>query len=203
MTHGEIAKYFPVFIVDDEPRLLAVLAESVMTLGRPVQTFSSAHACLEAIQNGPCSLLISDVSMPEMDGLQLMTKVRAFKPLLPIIMVTGFGNVPLAVRALKDGALDFVEKPIDETTFLPKVEKALKRTANAHIDIQTLTDAERRILLLVGEGRSNKDIAEIVGRSVRTVENHRFRLMNKLQVDNVASLAELALAMKTLDDPSS
>lgn len=185
----------PIFLVDDEPRLLSVLSESVSTLGVPVKSFHSPVRCLEELTSAPCSLLITDITMPEMDGLELLREVRSIRPFLPVIVITGFGDVPLAVRSLKDGAFDFIEKPIEEDSFLKRVREALKNSGEADVDVQSLTETERRVLTLVAEGKTNKEIAHLIGRSIRTVENHRYRLMHKLNVDSTAGLAKLALAM--------
>ncbi len=195
MQNPNESKQAPIFLVDDEPRLLAVLAESVATLGIPVMSFNSPIRCLEALASAPCSLLITDVTMPEMDGLQLLQEVRSIRPFLPIIVITGFGDVPLAVRSLKDGAFDFIEKPIEEQSFLGRVKEALKNSEGAQLDVQSLTETERKVLAMVAEGKTNKEIAHLIGRSIRTVENHRYRLMHKLNVDSTAGLAKLAIAM--------
>ena len=185
----------PIFLVDDEPRLLAVLSESIATLGVPVKSFSSPTKCLQELTTSPCSLLITDITMPEMDGLELLQEVRSIRPFLPIIVITGFGDVPLAVRSLKDGAFDFIEKPIEEESFLERVKQALQTSQESHLDVQSLTETERKVLELVAEGKTNKEIAHLIGRSIRTVENHRYRLMHKLGVDSTAGLAKLAMAM--------
>lgn len=195
MEKGAEKAKAPIFLVDDEPRLLAVLSESIQTLGVNVKSFTSPVRCLEELATSPCSLLVTDITMPEMDGLELLREVRAIRPFLPIILITGFGDVPLAVRSLKDGAFDFIEKPIEEETFLARVRDALANSQESHLDVQSLTETERRVLELVAEGKTNKEIAHLIGRSIRTVENHRYRLMHKLGVDSTAGLAKLAVAM--------
>ena len=189
-----------VFVVDDEPRVLSAVSETIGSLGCTVRSFSSADECLKAIRSEACDLLVTDINMPEMDGMELMTAARDIRPLLPVIIVTGYGDIPLAVRAVKEGALDFVEKPLDETSFLPLVRSALNvKSRAARIDASTLTPAERRILQLVAHGKTNKEIAQLLGRSLRTVENHRHRLMQKLQAESVADLVKVALKMGLAD----
>lgn len=185
----------PIFLVDDEPRLLLVLEESLSTLGVAVRAFSTPADCLRELASSPCSVLVTDFTMPGMDGLELLQEVRAIRPFLPVIIITGFGDVPLAVRALKEGAFDFIEKPIDEKVFLDKVREALERSAESHLDVQSLTETERKVLEMVAAGGTNKEIAHQIGRSIRTVENHRYRLMHKLGVESTAELAKLAVAM--------
>lgn len=185
----------PIFLVDDEPRLLAVLSESVATLGVEVKSFTSPAKCLEELASSPCSLLITDITMPEMNGLELLQEVHSIRPFLPVIVITGFGDVPLAVRSLKEGAFDFIEKPIEEEAFLERVKEALESSQESHLDVQSLTETEKRVLEFVAEGKTNKEIAHLIGRSIRTVENHRYRLMHKLGVDSTAGLAKLAMAM--------
>lgn len=185
-----------VFVVDDEPRVLAAVSETVSSLGCRVRPFSGAAECLRALKTDPCDLLITDINMPEFDGMKLMNQARELRPLLPIIIVTGYGDIPLAVRAVKEGAFDFVEKPLDETSFLPIVKKALsQRNRSSQVDASTLTPAERRILQLVAQGKTNKEIAQLLSRSLRTVENHRHRLMQKLHAQSVADLVKVALKM--------
>ena len=190
-----------VFVVDDEPRVLSFMSECISGVECRVRSFSHAADCLKALKTEPCDLLVTDVNMPDIDGMALMKQVREIRPLLPIIIVTGYGDIPLAVRAVKEGAIDFVEKPLDENSFLPIVKKALSQRSKAsRVDASTLTPAERKILQLVAQGKTNKEIATMLGRSLRTVENHRHRLMQKLRAESVADLVKVALKMGLTDD---
>ena len=182
-----------VFIVDDEPIVAKAIAQSLLSLGCEAIYYSNPLDCLEAVRFEQCDLLISDVNMPEMNGLVLLSRVKAVKPLLPVLMISGFGDIPMAVKAVKDGALDFVEKPLDEATLLPAVQLGLKSA-----ELQSryeISPAEAVVLKYVAAGKSNKEIAFILDRSVRTIENHRQRLMKKLNVDNGAGLVKIAVAL--------
>ncbi|MFN8392344.1 MAG: response regulator [Bdellovibrionota bacterium] len=188
-----------VFVLDDEPRVLHAIAESVRSICADVKEFSTAEQCLAALKSATCNLLISDVNMPGMDGLALLAVVKQMYPLLPIVMISGVGDIPMAVNAVKNGATDFVEKPIDESTFLPIIEQILSQTdETSTVDLSALTPAEKKVLQLVAEGKSNKEIAQIFNRSLRTVENHRNRLMGKLGAENVADLVKFAIAARLI-----
>ncbi|NLE29524.1 MAG: DNA-binding response regulator, partial [Phycisphaerae bacterium] len=116
--------------------------------------------------------------------------------LLPVLVITGFGEIPAAVQAVKAGALDYLEKPLDEATFLPIVDNALKLHETKENKLnQLLTKTERKILKFVVEGKGNKEIAQLLNCSVRTIENHRYRMTRKLNVDSTASLVRTAIAM--------
>jgi FixJ family two-component response regulator len=129
--------------------------------------------------------------MPELSGIELLEKVRSIAPLVPVVVVTGFASIPLAVQAVQMGAADFIEKPLDEEILLPKIRKILESTLQPS-DSQ-LSPAEEKVLRLIVAGRANKEIAHIVGRSIRTVENHRHRLMKKLKCSSTAELVKVAL----------
>jgi two-component system, LuxR family, response regulator FixJ len=134
--------------------------------------------------------------MPEMDGIELLKAVKQFIPQLPVLLITGYGEIPLAVKAVKAGALDFVEKPLDEETFLPMVKTALEQSLMARSSgSQSLTKTERKILEFVVDGKVNKEIAQILECSTRTVENHRYRMMHKLGVESTACLVRKALTV--------
>lgn len=188
-----------IFFVDDEAGIRKIvrltLEEELLCY---VTCFDNANDCLEALNDEQrrCSLLITDIKMPGMDGLTLLTKVRQLRPLLPILIITGHGDVPMAVKALKTGALDFIEKPLDEHILLPAVETALKRSANTEdFTGKPLTDSETRILQLIAEGKSNSEMAAFLHRSIRTIERHRYQLMRKLNVSSPAELTKVALAL--------
>jgi two-component system, LuxR family, response regulator FixJ len=163
-----------------------------------VTCFENAQDCLEALadEQQQCDLLITDIKMPGMDGLTLLNKVRPLRPILPVLIVTGHGDVPMAVKALKAGAMDFIEKPLDEHVLLPAVKLALKRSMHADsLAGKPLTGSEIQILQLVAEGKSNSEMARLLNRSIRTIERHRYQLMTKLNVSSPAELTKIALAL--------
>jgi len=198
MTRRHIKK---VFLVDDEPAILRVLSDSLRDIGCKVTTFSNAKSCLDVLVCKDCGLLITDVNMPDMDGVALLEEVKKLRPQLPVLLITGYGDVPMAVKAVKLGAVEFIEKPLDEDTFVPLVEKALMISygPDGQGD-KTLTPSELKILSMICGGMSNKKIASILCRSVRTVENHRHRIMKKLNVENTAELVKTAMHMNILID---
>ncbi len=193
MTRRQIKK---VFLVDDEPAILKVLGNSLKDIGCKVTKFADARECLTNIVRNDCGLLITDVNMPGMDGMTLLHEVKKVRPQLPVLIITGYGDIPMAVEAVKAGAIDFIEKPLDEETFIPIVESALSISygPDGQGD-KALTPSELRILSLICDGHSNKQMAAILSRSVRTIENHRHRIMRKLNVDNAAELVRTALKM--------
>lgn len=185
-----------VFVLDDEPKVLSAISETLSSRGWAVKAYQSPSECLKALKEEACDLLVSDVNMPEMDGIRFLRQTREVRPLLPVLLISGYGDIPMAVRAVKAGAADFLEKPVTEESLLSTVDHLLSLSgAGGNIDASLLTPAEKRILLLVAEGRTNKDIAQLLNRSLRTVENHRHRLMQKLRADSVADLVKIALAM--------
>ena len=185
-----------VFVIDDDELVLQALSDSIRSLGFAVLPFSTPAPCIKAIKNDRCNLLISDVNMPEMNGVDLVGRARKLQPFMPIIVMTGFADVPLAVRALKAGATEFVEKPLDEDTFLPIVNKLIDRTSSIDESFRTaITDSEREVLKLVAEGKANKEIAYILDKSIRTIENQRHRLSKKLGLNSTADMVKLAVKL--------
>ena len=180
-----------VFLVDDEPEVRTVIGRTLEQAGFKVSCFSHASDCLEQLRSRPCDLLIADVKMPGMDGIELLTKVKCIIPSLPVLVITGYGDIPMAVKALKAGASDFIEKPLNRKSFLSAVEFALKgNTPPHHLVNKVLTKTEMGILRLILDGKSNKEIAGLRNRSVRTIEDQRRRIMRKLGVDNLVDLVK-------------
>jgi two-component system response regulator DctR len=200
-----------VYLVDDEDVIRDALAWLLRTRRLLSESFASAEA-FEAMLEGrprppewprtPACLLL-DVRMPGMSGLTLFEKLaeRRLTEVLPVIFLTGHGDVPTAVACVKRGAFDFVEKPFSDNTLVDRIEQALRASA-ASIAVRDrrnalerrvaeLTDRERDVMRLVAEGRPNKLIAEQLGISVRTVEVHRARLFDKMDVRSAAELANV------------
>jgi two-component system, LuxR family, response regulator FixJ len=185
-----------IFLVDDEPRVCKVMGETLRELHYEVRAFSNAKDCISALRTGSCDLIITDYNMPQMTGLELLQEVKRMRPLLPVIVITGYGDVPLAVKALHSGAADFLEKPLSEDELVLAVKEALRLHAASETGSpHGLTPTEMEVLRLIASGRTNKEIAQVISRSLRTVENHRWRLMQKLQVKNVADLVKIAMVL--------
>lgn len=191
-----------VFFADDEPNVRKVVAKTLERLGVEVRCFASGRDCLEQLGPQTCDLLITDFKMPEMDGIALLTEARRIAPWLPVLVITGYGDVPLAVKAMRIGAADFIEKPLHKETFLRKVESILRQnTPGDPYKGGPLTMAELKVLKLIISGKSNKEIAQLLGRAVRTVEDHRSHIMRKLDVHNVIELVERASQMGLTESP--
>ncbi len=185
-----------IFFVDDEPKVRNVVSETLEELGSKVSCFACAADCLEQLGFQRCDLLITDVKMPEMDGMELLAKAKRLAPWLPILVITGYGDIPMAVTAIKAGAVDFIEKPLDRKSFLWKVKSILQQsTFDDSYTGKPLTESEMKVLKLIIDGKSNKEIAYLLHRSVRTIEVHRGHLMRKLDVDNVVDLVKRAVMM--------
>ncbi|MGD0866607.1 MAG: response regulator [Rhizomicrobium sp.] len=192
-----------VFIVDDDPGVRKSLRALLEASGFHVQDYPSAKAFLaENIKTGGC--LIADIRMPEMGGLELQEELVRRAVALPVIIVTGHGDVPLAVRAMRAGAIDFIEKPFDGDLLLVSLQRALdvgRREHNRSIEAQKalelisqLTPRERQVLEQLVAGRSNKLAAFELSISPRTIEIHRARIMDKLNARSLSDLVRTALA---------
>jgi FixJ family two-component response regulator len=191
-----IAKRY-IFFVDDEPKIRKVVSETLKELGLKVKSFGSAADCLEQLNPIKCDLLIADVRMPEMDGIELLAEIKRIAPWLPVLLITGYGDIPTAVRAIKAGAVDFIEKPLNRESFLHKVKSILHKSPlnDPYIIRKPLTKNEKVILELISRGQTNKEIANLLNRSIRTIEVHRSHIMRKFGVDNFADLLKRAVVM--------
>jgi FixJ family two-component response regulator len=182
-----------IFFVDDEPMIREVVGETLEQLGLEVSCFARAVDCLEQLDQQKCDLLITDLKMPGMDGVELLKEAKRLAPWLPILVVTGYGDIPTAVTAIKAGAVDFIEKPLDKETFLHKVKSILQQSISTDIYVdKSLTHSEVRIFKLIADGKSNREIADLLHRSIRTIEVHRAHLMEKLGVDTLVDLIKRA-----------
>jgi two-component system, LuxR family, response regulator FixJ len=187
-----------IFFVDDEPKIRKVVSETLKEFGLKVSSFACAADCLRQLNPIMCDLLITDVKMPGMDGIELLTEIKRIAPWLPVLLITGYGDIPMAVRATKAGAVDFIEKPLDKESFLNKVKSILHRSPlnDPYIVRRPLTKAEVVVLKLISQGKTNREIANLLNRSVRTIEVHRSHIMRKFGVDNLADLLKRAAVME-------
>jgi len=192
-----------VFVVDDDRAVRESLALLVQSVGLEVETFAGAGEFLDAYRPDRRGCLITDIRMPGMSGLELQERLTEDGYHIPVIVLTGFGDVPAAVRALKGGAVDFVEKPFNPQALLDLVQQALvrdtelreqaAREADLAERMALLTPREREIMALIVAGKANKVIAIDLSISERTVELHRGRIMRKMQARSVAELMRIVL----------
>jgi len=195
-----------VFIVDDDEAVRDSLQILLAVEGHRIEAFESGIAFLEAFDAARAGCLLVDVRMPDMSGLDLQEILNERRSSLPVIIMTGHGDVPMAVRAMKAGAVDFIEKPFSDATILDSVRRALTLADRAVVDqtfateattrLEGLTPREREVLDRLVAGRPNKVIAFELGISPRTVEIHRARVMEKMEADSLSHLVRLALAAK-------
>ena len=184
------------FFLDDEPQVRNVVRETLEEADIEVTCFACPIECLARLRSQKCDLLITDLRMPDKDGLELLADVKRLAPWVPVLMITGYGDVPTAVKAIKGGAVDFIEKPLGKRAFLQKVRSILQESTPADMNAgEPLTRTEMSVLRLIIDGKSNRDIADFLHRSVRTVEVHRARMMHKLGVDSLIDLIKLGAAM--------
>jgi two-component system response regulator FixJ len=195
-----------VFVVDDDEAVRDSLKLLLSAAGYAAELYPSARAFLERNGGANRGCLLADVRMPDMDGLELQEELLKRKTGLPVIIMTGHGDVPLAVRAMKAGAVDFLEKPFNRAQLLASIEKALQRsdvTSLSSVEVETarkriaeLTDRERDVFDLLVAGHQSKMIAKRLSISPRTVQVHRGRVMHKLTVQSLQDLVRLAMAAK-------
>ena len=189
-------KQYDVFFVDDDAGIRKLISEELEGINCKVRCFANGADCLEQLGKENCTLLITDVKMPGMDGMTLLGKARRVAPWVPVMVITGFGDIPMSVRAMRSGAVDFVEKPLDRRTFLHKVQAILRKSDFADTSVgQILTKTEKKVLRLILEGKGNKEIAYILGRALRTVELHRSHIMHKFGVDSIVDLVKKAAGL--------
>jgi len=197
-----------VHIIDDDEALRESLAFLLRTAQVEVESYASAGGFLETLPNARLSCIITDVRMPGMSGIDLLRRLRELKIEVPVIVITGHGDVPLAVEAMKVGAADFLEKPFDDEVLLASVRSALKRrdgetkrqAEREQIErkLAALSNRERDVLGGLVVGRANKQIAFDLGISPRTVEIYRANLMNKMQAGSLSELVRMALVVGML-----
>lgn len=192
-----------VFVVDDDEAMRDSLKWLIESVGMKVRTYGSADEFLGSCYPGRAGCLLLDVRMPGMSGLELQHHLARREIRLPIIIITGHGDVGMAVRAMKAGAVDFIEKPFNDEALLSSIRNALEfdekqrvlraQRADIAARLAQLTPREHEVMEMVTEGRANKEIAAALGVTAKTVEAHRARVMDKMGAGSLAELVRMAL----------
>ena len=193
-----------VYIIDDDNAVRDSLSIQLDAAGYEVESFASAVDFIKAAASIPLGCVVSDVQMPDMDGLELQKRLNEMQLHFPVVIVTGHADVAIAVRAMKAGAVDFIEKPFEEKAILDSIEIAQSRfaarresdavEATARGRLTSLTPREREVFEEMVRGKQNKVIAFDLDISPRTVEVHRARVLEKLEARSLSELVRLALA---------
>jgi FixJ family two-component response regulator len=198
MNHMEAT----VYVVDDDPSVRAGLSRLLQSMGLTVKTFASAREFLEQAVSEEPGCLIVDLRMPAMNGLELQEQLMTRNLNLPVIFLTGYGTVPASVRAMKRGAVDFLEKPVDDQVLLDAIYQALEKDReNRHNQaevkfiqdrLKSLTPREYEVFTLITTGLLNKQVAYELGTAEKTIKVHRARIMEKMHCESLAQLVRLA-----------
>ncbi|WP_417380856.1 response regulator transcription factor [Gimesia sp.] len=199
-----------VFVVDDDPAIRKSLRWLIESIGLKVQTHELASDFLESYSPDIPGCLVLDVRIPGMSGLELQEKLREQGYDIPVIIVSGYGDVPMAVRAMKAGAIDFLEKPVSDQVLLDYIQKGIetdiqnKQNRVQNQDLlerkELLTRREREVMEYVVAGFSSREIAEKLNVSFKTVEAHRAKIMKKMQAKSVPKLIQMDLQIKDVPE---
>jgi len=191
-----------VFVVDDDAGVRQMISRMVRSVGLRAETYASVQEFLDLYDRHQTGCLVLDVRMPGLSGLDLQERLTALEAPLPIIFITGHGDIAMGVRAMKRGAVDFIEKPFQDQVLLDAIHAALARAAElqsslsardeARTRLERLTPREREVLALVVTGKLNKQIAAQLGIAEQTIKMHRGRLMRKMGADSVPDLIRVA-----------
>ena len=191
-----------VFIVDDDDSVRKALTRLINSVGLNVETFASADDFLKRESHDGPACLVLDIRMPGLSGLDLQDELVAAGRAFPIIFISGHGNIPISVRAMKAGAVDFIEKPFEDQALLDAINHSLKKDRQTKLEqaelreiqqlVDSLTPREREVFTLVVSGKLNKQIAFELGTTERTIKAHRARVMKKMQAKSLADLIRLA-----------
>jgi len=195
-----------VFVVDDDHAVRRFLCGLIASIGVPVESYASARDFLDSYEPGRAGCLLLDIRMPGMSGLELQQELDRRAIDLPVIILTGHGNVQVAVNAMKAGAVDFIEKPFNNELLLDRVQRALSegvKAREARLEQEAikdrmarLTPRERQVLERVIAGDTNKGVARRLGISEKTVELHRSQVMEKMQAESLAALVKMVSAVQ-------
>jgi len=195
-----------VFIVDDDEGVRESLGFLMKSVGLNFSAFASAQQFLDAYDLNIPGCLVLDIRMPGMSGLELQGKLKERQAILPIIFITGHGDVPMAVEAMQNGAVDFIQKPFRDQELLDRINEAMEQDSTNRQGLlqkhdiaarmETLTQREHEVMDLVAAGRANKVIAGDLGVSQRTVEIHRARVMEKMQARSLADLVRMVMQVR-------
>jgi two-component system response regulator FixJ len=201
-----------VFVIDDDEAVRESVAFLLKTAGIAVRAFESARRFLDELPQVNSGCIITDVRMPDISGIELLRAVQESKPDLPVIVITGHGEVPLAVEAMKLGAADFLEKPFDDDLLIASVRAALSKEADSarrkaeiadiNDKLNGLSNRERQVLEGLVAGKANKVIAFDLGISPRTVEIYRANLMTKMAANSLSDLVRMAMICGIPESPS-
>ena len=201
-----------VFLVDDDASVRRALARLIKSAGHRVQTFASAREFLDSQAGGDeAACLVLDVRMPGVTGMDLQRELQTLHRDVPIVFITGHGDIPMSVKAMKAGAVDFLPKPVKDTDLLRAIEQALARAwrdraarkelADIESRVEKLTAREREVMALVARGLPNKRIAFELGTVEKTIKVHRARIMQKMQVQSLADLVRATEKLSWLPKP--
>ncbi|MGD8907738.1 MAG: response regulator transcription factor [Chromatiales bacterium] len=192
-----------VFVVDDDQAMRNSLKWLIESVSMQVETFESANAFIKSYYPGRSGCILLDVRMPGMSGLELQEYLAVNQIAIPVIIITGHADVPMAVRAMKAGAIDFIEKPFNDEMLLESIRHALlldekqrdlqSQRAEIATRLARLTPREYEVMVMVTNGRANKEIATSLGVSAKTVEAHRARVMEKMEAGSLAELVRMAI----------
>lgn len=195
-----------IYVVDDDPAVRHSVTRLLESVGRRVVSFASAPEFLDQYDPDQLACLVLDLRLPGVSGLELQRTLRERSVNMPVVFLTGFGDVPMAVQAMRAGAIDVIEKPFRHQALLDRIQEAVAaaceqdraRTRQADIRerFSVLTPREREVMDLVVDGKANKEIAVALDVSLKTVEFHRTNVMKKLGVDGVARLVRLVLSSR-------